>query len=166
MKNTILILLSILTSFFSIAQNPNQVYRKADSLYTAKDFKSAAFAYNEGIKIQGATAGFNRYISAAASWSMANSPDSAFSVLDMLAKNPKLTQSDYKNIESAKELAALQSDKRWKQLLAASSIKTQRFRIPTLSTIHVLEPLNCRKSNWNLSIAGSALLKETAGQRS
>ena len=49
---------------------------------------------------------------------MANSPDSAFYVLDILSKNDKLTQSDYKNIESAKDLAALQSDKRWKPLLA------------------------------------------------
>jgi hypothetical protein len=84
-----------------------------------KILKSAAVAYNEGIKSQGAAAGFNRYISAASSWSMANSPDSAFYVLDILSKNTKLTQSDYKNIESAKELAALQSDKRWNPLLAA-----------------------------------------------
>src|SRR5678816_1437416 len=112
MKNSLLIVFFFLSSIFSIAQNPNQVYRKADSLYAAKDFKSAAVAYNEGIKSQGAAAGFNRYISAASSWSMANSPDSAFYVLDILSKNTKLTQSDYKNIESAKELAALQSDKR------------------------------------------------------
>src|SRR6187402_3469635 len=106
MKNIILILCCFLAIQFSMAQNPNQVYRKADSLYAAKDFKSAAIAYNEGIKLQGVAAGFNRYISAASSWSMANSPDSAFYVLDMLSKNAKLTQSDYKNIESANDLAA------------------------------------------------------------
>ena len=119
MKINVLILFFFLPSIFSIAQNPNQVYRKADSLYTAKDFKNAAFAYNEGIKLQGAAAGFNRYISTASSWAMANSPDSAFYVLDMLSKNDKLTQSDYKNIETAKDLEALRSDKRWKPLLAA-----------------------------------------------
>ena len=118
MKHKILILLCILTSLFSIAQNPNQVYRKADSLYAAKDFKNAALAYNEGIKSQGAAAGFNRFISAASSWALANSPDSAFYVLDKLSKNDKLTQSDYKNIESAKELESLHPDKRWKSLLA------------------------------------------------
>ena len=119
MKNTILILFSILTTFFSIAQNANQFYRKADSLYTIKDFKNSAIAYNEGIRLQGATTGFNRYLSAASSWILANKPDSAFYLLNLLAQNDKLTQSDYKNIESAKELEVLHADKRWKQLLAA-----------------------------------------------
>src|ERR1700752_2341863 len=119
MKNTILILLFILTTFYSIGQNPNQFYRKADSLYNIKEFKNSGIAYNEGIRLQGAGTGFNRYISAASSWTLANSSDSAFYLLNVLSKNDKLTQSDYKNIESAKELEALQSDKRWKQLLAA-----------------------------------------------
>ena len=118
MKNAILILLCILSTFFSIAQNANHVYRKADSLYAAKDFKNAALAYNEGIRLQGVATGFNRYLSAASSWAMANSPDSAFSMLDKISKNEKLTQSDYKSIENAKDLASLQVDKRWKPLIS------------------------------------------------
>jgi acetyl esterase/lipase len=118
MKNIILLFLFIPLSFSLIAQNPNQVYRKADSLYATKDFKNAAFAYNEGIKLQGATAGFNRYISVASSWTLANSPDSAFSTLDKISKNDKLTQSDYQSIVNTKDLTALQSDHRWKPLLA------------------------------------------------
>ena len=118
MKNSILMFLFFLVSLFSISQNANQFYRKADSLYAANKFKSSAIAFNEGIKLQGAAAGFNRYISAASSWTMANLSDSAFYVLNMLSQNEKLTQSDYKNIESAKELEPLHSDKRWKQLLA------------------------------------------------
>ena len=125
MKNTILIVLCILTTFFSSAQNANQHYRKADSLYNLKDFQSAAIAYNDGIKLQGTATGFNRYLSAASSWAMANSPDSAFYVLDILSKNDKLTQSDYKNIAGSKELEALQSDKRWKALLAAVQKKAE-----------------------------------------
>ena len=119
MKYIILIVLCILTTQFSFAQNANQFYRRADSLYNIKDFKNSAIAYNEGIRLQGTTTGFNRYLSAASSWILANTPDSAFYLLNILSQNDKLTQSDYKNIESAKELAALQSDKRWKQLLAA-----------------------------------------------
>jgi len=119
MKYIILILLCILTTQFSFAQNANQFYRRADSLYNIKDFKNSAIAYNEGIRLQGTTTGFIRYLSAASSWILANTPDSAFYLLNILSQNDKLTQSDYKNIESAKELAALQSDKRWKQLLAA-----------------------------------------------
>lgn len=119
MKKIILILLCMLTTFFSIAQNANQFYRKADSLYNTKDFKDAAIAYNEGIKMQGANAGFNRYLSAAASWTLANLPDSAFYLLDILSKNDKLIQSDYTNLDNAKDLAALKSDKRWKPLLAS-----------------------------------------------
>ena len=130
MKNTIFILLCLLTSLFAIAQNANQLYRKADSLYNLKDFKSAAIAYNDGIKLQGTATGFNRYLSAASSWAMTNSPDSAFYVLDILSKNDKLTQSDYKNIAGAKELEALQSDKRWKPLLAAVQKKAEGNTYP------------------------------------
>src|SRR5690349_6750206 len=35
--------------------------------------------------------------------------------------------------------------RRWNQLIAASSNKTERFRISTLSAVPVLEPLNCQK---------------------
>src|SRR4030095_6392778 len=118
MKNMILFIFCFLIMQFSFGQNATGLYRKADSLYNAKDFKSAAIAYNEGIKLQGAATGFNRYLSAASSWTLANSPDSAFYILDILSKNDKLIQIDYKNIESTKDLAALQSDKRWKPLLA------------------------------------------------
>ena len=118
MKNTTFILFCILVSFFAIAQNANQFYRKADTLYMAKDFKNAAIAYNAGIKLQGAAAGFSSYLLAASSWTLASSPDSAFYLLDVVSTNEKLTQTDYKNIESAKDLATLHSDKRWKPLLA------------------------------------------------
>jgi acetyl esterase/lipase len=119
MKDTIVLYFCILITLFSIAQNPNQLYRKADSLYALKDFKNAATVYSEGIKLQGPLSGSTRYIAAAASWLMANSPDSAFHVLENLSKNERLTQSDYKNIETAKDLAPLRTDKRWKPLLAA-----------------------------------------------
>ena len=142
MKNTIFILVCLLTSLFAIAQNANQLYRKADSLYNLKDFKSAAIAYNDGIKLQGTATGFNRYLSAASSWAMTNSPDSAFYVLDILSKNDKLTQSDYKNIAGAKELEALQSDKRWKPLLAAVQKKSGRQ--------YISAGRNCLwKKRWN-----------------
>ena len=118
MKNAILFLLCIPTTFFSIAQNATQLYRKADSLYAAKDFKNAAIAYHDGIKLQGAAAGFNRYVLAASSWTLSNSPDSAYYVLDALSKNDKLTQSDYQSIQRATDLVALHTDKRWKPLLA------------------------------------------------
>ena len=130
MKNTILILFCILLTFFSVAQNANQLYRKADSLYNLKDFKSAAIAYHDGINLQGTATGFNRYLSAASSWAMANSPDSAFYVLDILSKNDKLTQSDYKNIAGAKELEVLQTDKRWKPLVAAVQKKAEGNTYP------------------------------------
>ena len=119
MKNSVLMLFFFLSSLFSIGQNANQYYRKADSLYTLKDFKNAGVAYNEGIKLQGATTGFNRYLAAASAWTLANTHDSAFYLLTVLSQNDKLTQSDYKNFESAKELETLRSDKRWKQFLAA-----------------------------------------------
>ena len=130
MKNAILILLCFLTSLFSISQNANQLYRKADSLYNLKDFKNAAILYNDGIELQGSTTPFNRYLSAASSWALANSPDSAFHVLDILSKNEKLTQTDYINIETAKDLSLLRSDKRWKPLLASVQKKAESNAYP------------------------------------
>ena len=130
MKNTIIILLCLLTSLFAISQNANQLYRKADSLYNLKDFKNAAILYNDGIELQGSTTPFNRYLSAASSWALANSPDSAFYVLDILSKNEKLTQTDYSNIETAKDLAPLRSDKRWKPLLASVQKKAESNTYP------------------------------------
>jgi len=55
----------------------------------------------------------------------------------------------------------------WNQLLAASTNKTERFRISTLSAIHVFGIIKLPKvQNWKLSIAGSAIVKETAVQQS
>src|SRR5829696_3999343 len=130
MKKIIFIFLFMLTTFFSNAQNANEVYRKADSLYNIKDFTNAAIAYNEGIHLQGLNAAFNRYVSAASSWTLANVPDSAFYLLDIISKNDKLTPSDYTNLENAKDLAALKSDKRWKPLFATAKKQAEANTYP------------------------------------
>ena len=61
---------------------------------------------------------------------MANSPDSAFSMLDKISKNEKLTQSDYKSIENAKDLASLQVDKRWKPLISTVQKQAEANTFP------------------------------------
>src|SRR5437868_2417023 len=53
----------------------------------------------------------------------------------------------------------------WKQLLAGSANKTKRFRISTLSALHVLEPLNCRKYKLEAKPAESAKRRVTASPR-
>jgi len=130
MKNIILILLCFLTTQFAIGQSAERIYRNADSLFNSKDFKSSAAFYTEGIRLQGPFTGFNRYLSAAISWTQVDLADSAFYILEMLSKNDFLIQSDYKNIESAKELSPLHTDKRWKESLAAIEKKAESNTYP------------------------------------
>ncbi len=118
MKNTVILLLCLLTMQYSMSQNVQGFYRMADSLYTAKDYGGAARAYNAGIKIQGAFMDVNRYLSASSSWALANEHDSAFFLLDRMSQFEKLVTSDVRNLENSKELSVLHTDKRWKGILA------------------------------------------------
>ncbi len=119
MKSTVILLFCLLTSQFSMCQNVQGLYRMADSLYTAKDYKGSARAYNAGIKIQGVFLDVNRYLSASSSWTLANEHDSAFLLLDRISQSEKLVASDVKNLENSKDLTALHTDKRWKGIIAS-----------------------------------------------
>jgi len=113
MKNITLILLCFTTPSFSIAQNAETYYKKADSLYQSKEFKSAAIAYAAAIKQEGTNAELRRYKSAASSWSLAGLPDSAFHLLNNMAKSDRLSKFDLWQLEYGMDYAALRSDKRW-----------------------------------------------------
>ncbi|HLO82717.1 MAG TPA: alpha/beta hydrolase [Chitinophagaceae bacterium] len=114
MKRISLLLICALAFQYSIAQNAGVLYRKADSLYNLKDYSGAAATYTELIK-RGSTDPAI-YIKGASASAMANSPDSAFKLLDAVSQNNKLVGSDYNNLVAAKDLSALKSDKRWKAM--------------------------------------------------
>lgn len=117
MKSILLILLSFTTTAFTIAQNAETHYKKADSLYQLKEFKSAALAYAAGIKLEGNNAELRRYKSAASSSSLTGLPDSAFHLLNSMAKMDKLSKLDLWQIENGVDYAAMRSDKRWQPVL-------------------------------------------------
>lgn len=111
MKRISFLLICSFVFQYSIAQNAMVLNRKADSLYNLKDYSGAAAAYTELIKR--GTTDPGTYIKGASASAMANSPDSAFKLLDVLSQNDKLVGSDYKNLVAAKDLSVLKSDKRW-----------------------------------------------------
>ena len=117
MKTILLLLCCFLTAQLSIAQTADALYKKADSLYKAKDFKNAAIAYTAGIKMEGKDAEFAWHWYAASSWSLANVADSAFQMLNIIAASNKISPGDANSIETASDFTALHTDKRWGPLM-------------------------------------------------
>jgi acetyl esterase/lipase len=117
MRNILLLLFCCTVTQFSIGQNADWFYRKGDSLSRVQDFKNSAIAYAEGIRMQGKNAEIRRYRTAAGYWALANVPDSAFYLLNSMAKSDKLFRADVQQIEYGTAFASLQNDKQWKPLL-------------------------------------------------
>jgi hypothetical protein len=91
---------------------------KADSLYKAKDFLNAAHYYTATANIEVEKVITMNYsdlwYDAACSWSLANVPDSAFSVLDMIVS--KMQYSNYKHLLADPDFNSLHADSRWKHI--------------------------------------------------
>jgi len=119
MKQTTFISTFILavTSAFSqdIPQEYFNLIKKADSLYTAKDFRNSANKYSEAFKAIGWKGLASDRYNAACSWALAGVPDSAFFQLDRIAA--KMNYINYGHITTDTDLNSLQKDKRWKPLL-------------------------------------------------
>lgn len=116
MRNFIPLFCFLLLSIISTGQNANDLYKTGDSLYKVKDFNNAAIAYNAGIRIQNKDAAISRYRAAAGSWAMANNPDSAFYLLNIISKSDKLTKVDQRQIEFGNDYDLIRKDKRWQPL--------------------------------------------------
>ena len=99
------------------AQNDeySRLIKKADSLYTIKDYKNSAHTYSEAFKSIGWKGYPDDRYNAACSWAMANVPDSAFFNLERIAT--KLAYNNYSHITNDKDLLELHSDKRWNPLI-------------------------------------------------
>ena len=117
MRNFVLLSCSFVLTQLSFGQTPGDLYKKGDSLYKAKDYKNAAMAYNAGIRMQANNVAVSRYRTAAASWAMANMPDSAFHLLNLVAKSDRLSKIDLQQIEYGIDYGILQNDKRWQPVL-------------------------------------------------
>lgn len=104
---------------FSFGQNIEYttLIRKADSLYTAKNYKTSALTYSKAFETnEWKGLATDRY-NAACSWALAGNADSAFFQLDRIVKNANYT--NYAHITTDADLVSLYNDQRWKPLLAA-----------------------------------------------
>jgi pimeloyl-ACP methyl ester carboxylesterase len=89
--------------------------RKADSLYTAQDYKNSAFTFSKAFEANGWQATSKEHYNAACSWALANYPDSAFYHLKYIAS--KMNYTDYGHIKGDPDFKSLYTDKRWQPLI-------------------------------------------------
>lgn len=112
-------LLLILMDLTGTSQTATDLYRKAETAYTAKDFKTAALSFTEALREEGDAAAIFRYRSAAAAFAQAGMIDSAFYYLTFISKSTKTNRVIAANIENGFEFNSLQNDKRWKSTLTS-----------------------------------------------
>ncbi len=99
----------------SVPPEYSVLVKKADSLYTLKDYKKSAGLYSSAFK-SNAWKGFpNDRYNAACSWAMANNLDSAFFNLERIAYRSHY--SNYDHIIYDNDLQGLRLDKRWQPLI-------------------------------------------------
>jgi len=119
MKQTKMFLVLLIASIGSFGQDTADRYsyfsKKADSLYKAKDYKSAAFTYSKAFESLGWKGSQVHRYNAAGAWALAGFADSAFFQLDNIAT--KSNYLNYAQITSDPALISLHQDKRWKPLL-------------------------------------------------
>lgn len=119
MKQTKIILPLIFSATLAYTQNSELEYanliKKADSLYSAKDYKNSAKKYSEAFKALGWKGLPDDRYNAACSWALAGVPDSAFFQLERITT--KSGYANYNHISIDEDLVSLYNDKRWKPLL-------------------------------------------------
>lgn len=117
MKKTFLISCCLLVVLISYGQTAADFYKKGDSLYDIKDYKNSAFAYAEGIRMEGKKATADKYWDAASLWALANLADSAFVYLNTLVNSKDLTFSDFLTIvKDIPHFASTKNDIRWQEI--------------------------------------------------
>ncbi len=115
---TILVLLAVLFACpNAFGQQASAMYRKADSLYRAKEYRASATSYMKGIQMEWTTDVPDRSANAAASWAMAGVSDSAFYLLNKVSTSESVSPGVARNIQNSKGFISLQTDKRWNPLV-------------------------------------------------
>src|ERR1700749_2383563 len=112
------------TLFFSciaiimLGQTPPAAYnifiQKADSLYKAQKYKSAALAYSSAFQAYGWKGLVPDRYNAAKAWAQSSVPDSAFDCLNRIIKKRYFT--NYDSLTAEKDFASLYTDARWQKL--------------------------------------------------
>jgi hypothetical protein len=119
MKKYFLLLSCYMAIQFSFGQSTGYttLIKKADSLYTAKNYKASALAYSKAFGTnEWKGLATDRY-NAACSWALTGNADSAFFQLERIIKNANYA--NYAHITTDTDLNSLYTDQRWKPLLAA-----------------------------------------------
>jgi hypothetical protein len=93
----------------------NDMIKKADSLYTAGDFKNSAITYSQAFVTDYKKQVQDDHYNAACCWALINKPDNAFLLLDKVVK--QLNYTNYEHITTDSDLNSLHADKRWVPLL-------------------------------------------------
>lgn len=133
MKNILLHIGCSLTLIGSFAQSPEQLYKKGDSLYRAKDYKNSAASYSAAIRMQGKDIDLSNVWRAASRWAAAGDADSSFYFLDILSRSKDVSIGDVNGIEADKDFNAVKTDKRWAGIMdkmmtrAASNYKVEEL---------------------------------------
>jgi hypothetical protein len=158
MKKIVLAFCCFITIYSSMAQVNIDYYKLGDSLYTIRDYKNSALAYERGVKQEG-KAPIGRYWACACSWSLAEMPDNAFHVLAIIAASDKLNVSDAIAIENDNDFKPIKSDKRWQ--LFIDSIHNKIFSgIKKLSAdVREGRRINPTIDKYNMALAWAVLNK-------
>jgi len=138
MKTTALIIGLIFSVASLTGQDLSRKYsdliRKADSLYSVKEYKSSAFAFSDAFMTQGCKPTKNERYNAACSWALAGNSDSAFYNLNYLTTFMNYTNPGH--IKADPDLISLYSDARWDPLLEAAQANKKKT-YPDLDLITV-----------------------------
>lgn len=119
MKKSITWLFCVITTQMLFGQTIHAEYKnlikQADSLFQVKDYYRSAVMYSAAFKNLGWRGTVNDRYNAARSWTLANTPDSAFFCLDRIVK--RAGYPDYEKITTEKDFSLLYTDNRWQPLL-------------------------------------------------
>lgn len=126
MNKKIIIAGILLSVNFSYAQSDeySKLIKKADSLYTVKDYKNSAMFYSQAFKINGWKGTSHDRYNAACTWAMANVPDSAFFNLERITKF--LNYSNYDHTIKDSDLIGLHADKRWNPIIELVKLNKEK----------------------------------------
>ena len=124
-----------------------ELVKKADSYYSAKDYKNSASTYSLAFKSFGWKGFINDRYNAACSWTLAGNPDSAFYQLEKIVYQANYF--NYLQISADKDLIALQTDKRWTKLLDQVLINKAKAEFGlNKPLVHLLDSLVLEDQKW------------------
>lgn len=134
----------------SFAQPPAREYtaliKKADSLYSAKDYKNSAMTYHQAFNTMGGKGYQDDRYNAACSWALAGYPDSAFFNLQRIAD--KVKYSDYNHLNKDSDLTSLHSDPRWKPLLLQVKQNEEETKGSNKTLHDLLDSMKTEDQKW------------------